>query len=62
MAKIQIHHQFKNETRVIDEFEPVNADHISLKIEELNETHPLPPGAQWMMCTEGSEFFVKTNG
>ena len=59
---IQIHHQFKNGTSNIYSQIKVNQFNINEKInnemEKLYKTHPLPNGAKWMICEEGSNFFV----
>jgi len=57
---LQIHHQFKDKTEMIAQIESKSPNEVSHKIKELNITHPLPIGAQWMICNEKSEHFVKT--
>lgn len=61
---IQIHHQFENGTTDMCVQFKVNQGNINKRIksemEKLKETHPLPFDAKWMLCEEGSDFFVVT--
>lgn len=55
---VQIHQQFKDRTEMIAQGEFASHEDLRKRMKELNISHPLPEGSQWMICTEGSEFFV----
>ena len=61
----QLHWQFKDghtEMRAQKEFS-IKKSHTNPKemvewTKDVQKKHPLPEGAEWMMCTEESEFFL----
>lgn len=57
---VQIHHQFKDRTEMIAQEEFFGNEDYRERMKKLNISHPLPEGAQWLTCTEGSEYFVKS--
>ena len=57
---IQVHHQFKDRTEMIAQAELTTQEALRYLIAELKISHPLPEGAQWMVCNEDSELFAKT--
>ncbi len=58
---IQLHHQVKDgHTEMMVQIEWTNHKDLRALVGEANMTHPLPKGAQWMVCNEKSEHFVWT--
>ena len=55
---IQIHHQFKDRTEMVVQEEVGCAEEVSALVQEMKVSHPIPKDAQWMICEEGSEYFV----
>jgi len=55
---VQIHHQFEDRTEMIVQEEFFGNADLRKRMKELNSSHPLPEGAQWMMCTKSSDFFI----
>lgn len=57
---IQLHHQFRdNKTEMQAQREEVGGDELRTWVKEIQESHPLPEKAQWLMCNEKSEYFVQ---
>ncbi len=54
----QIHHQFKNHTDMVSQRVIADNDELREFQQELMVSHPLPDGALWMACNEGSEHFI----
>lgn len=61
---LQLHWQFKDghtEMRAQNEFKferwKTNKEFVEW-LKEIQKTHPLPDGADWMVCNEKSEYFV----
>ena len=55
----QIHHQWPDHTEMVAQ-KDLSGDFSETRewVKEIKASHPLPQGAQWMMCNEKSEFFV----
>lgn len=60
---LQVHHEFKNgaRTEMIAQTEFTTQDALRDLMAELKISHPLPEGAQWMICDEQSGYFTKTH-
>jgi hypothetical protein len=57
----QLHYQFKDgHTEFIAQNDITNHDEFRTWLEDVNQNHPLPDGAQWLVCNEDSEYFVWT--
>jgi hypothetical protein len=56
----QLHHQFKDgHTAFMAQREdPENNDELRKWIIVVQQSHPLPAGAMWLMCNEKSEYFI----
>jgi len=58
----QLHHQFKDgHTEMMSQQEfstVVDNEQFRKFVEKTQQSHPLPEGAIWLACNEGSEHFV----
>jgi hypothetical protein len=55
----QLHYQFKDgRTQFIAQKKIANHDEFRNWLEDINQNHPLPDGAQLLVCNEDSEYFV----
>jgi len=55
---LQIHHQFEDRTEMVAQNTINNTTEMRAWEKEVAENHPLPTGAQWMICNEKSKHFV----
>lgn len=56
---IQLHHQFKDgHTEMMAQRDIQNSREMRAFSDELMVAHPLPEGAQWLVCNEKSKYFV----
>ncbi len=58
---LQLHHQFKDRTEFVAQRDIQSYSVQRQWIEKMQKEFPLPEGAQWMMCIENSEHFIKTH-
>jgi hypothetical protein len=59
MMLIQLHHQFKNgKTTMVAQRELQEDIQIRKFIDDVSLRHPLPKGAEWLICTPASHHFV----
>jgi len=55
----QLHWQFKNGTTEMRAQQEISTDaEMKAFWKETKKRHPLPEGAQWLLCDESSEHFV----
>ena len=63
MPLIQIHHQFDDgHTEFVIQADVEGHEDLRDVIRDATVRHPLPSGAIWMVCTEGSSHFVMQEG
>jgi hypothetical protein len=56
---VQLHHQFKDGTTICRAQRDVTgSEELAAFVKETIESDPLPEGAGWIACLEGSPFFV----
>jgi len=55
---LQIHHQFEDHTVMVAQNTISNNAEMRAWEKEVAEDHPLPEGAQWMICNEKSKYFI----
>lgn len=55
---IQLHHQFKERTEMCAQRDISGYHAMRTFVSETKESHPLPEGAKWIACMEGSKTFV----
>ena len=55
---IQLHFEFKDHTEFVAQITFSTTDELRSWAHEISDRFPLPEGAQWMFCDEGSEHFV----
>ena len=58
---IQLHHQFKDHTEFVAQRDIESIAEKRQWIKEMQKEFPVPIDAMWMMCTEGSQHFIKTH-
>lgn len=57
---VQLHHQLNDETSAFCAQRDINNfDEMVLFVSQTKEKYPLPRGAVWMACINGSKFFMK---
>ena len=57
---VQLHHQFKDgHTEMKAQNDIVTNEQMGSWFKEIRGRHPLPDNAQWLVCTDESEHFVK---
>jgi hypothetical protein len=56
---IQVHHQWPDHTDPIAQFDSDEVSDYWEEIRGIQDRHPIPEGAIWLVCTESSEFFSK---
>lgn len=59
---LQVHHQFKDHTEFVEQRDCAGHDEVREWAKELWISNPPPEGAQFMICNEKSEDFIKTTG
>lgn len=55
---LQLHWQFDDRTEMRAQREIISQKELKAWVDETKREHPLPKGAQWMLCNEKSEYFV----
>lgn len=57
---IQLHHQYKDDSTTYCAQRDVKIDDDKREfVEDIKKSHPLPPGARWLMCWGDSKYFKK---
>ena len=60
---VQIHHQFKGgRTEMCSQGEVTGKQEVDSLLARAKRTHPLPKGARWFICEQGSKHFILTSG
>lgn len=57
----QVHHQFKDRTEMCSQAPIETMEALEKLVADTKAHFPLPPGAQYLVCNEQSEFFVWTH-
>ena len=57
----QIHHEFRDgKTEMVAQFEqPATPQALGERLKDAEQSHPLPKKAQWLICNEEDDRFVR---